>query len=195
MIGLLDDDGVFLFHPLVVDRQSFLFVGHKLVRALAVGLQKTLDDVAILFEKERRVAMTFMGKAAALRSVIEQELRSPCATASPVSGGARNVASRPPLERAMRRLAAGPLASKVTDLPRDVPLFDANIIEISWAPPKATMPTFLPIKSAGLVIFFCATRLKGNLFSDAEIKTRSASLIDGGNQGGPVDLTKVGASS
>ena len=53
--------------------------------------------------------------------------------ASPVSGGASNVASRAPLERATRRLAAGPLVSKVADCRGIFHSLSARTIETAGA--------------------------------------------------------------
>ena len=98
----------------------------------------------------------------------------PMRAASPVSGGASSVASSAPLDNASRRLAAGPLASSVTDWRGIFHSLSARMRETSWAPPKATIPTFLPTRSFGWRTFFCATRLNGNLFNDEATNTRSA---------------------
>ena len=79
-----------------------------------------------------------------------------------------------PLESAMSRLDDGPPASKVTDCLGMFHSLRASAMESSWAPPKATMPTFFPIRSVGWRIFFCTTRLKGNLLAAAAMSTRSA---------------------
>src|SRR5215813_3242984 len=118
----------------------------------------------------------------------------PMREASPVSGGASRVASKAPLERAMSRLADGPPASRVTDCLGMFHSLRASPMESSWAPPKATMPTFLPIRSVGWRIFFCATRLKGKLVSGGTDEHEIRSLTDSGDQRRPVRLSEVRAS-
>src|SRR5262249_55577960 len=51
LIGFLYNGRVFLFHPLVINRQGLFFVGDELVGGLAIGLQKAFDDVTVLVEK------------------------------------------------------------------------------------------------------------------------------------------------
>ena len=109
LIGLLHQRSIFLLQPLVGNRQGFLFVRDELEDALAVGLQEALDPVAVFFQVRAASGNNIDGKGGCLERIF-----SPMREASPVSGGARRVASKDPLEKAMSRLDDGPPASKVT---------------------------------------------------------------------------------
>ena len=74
--------------------------------------------------------------------------------ASPVSGGASNVASRAPLERATQTVGCRTAGEQSYGLPRDVPFFERQDHRNFVGAAKGDDADFLPIKSAGLVIFF-----------------------------------------
>ncbi len=86
---------------------------------------------------------------------------SPMRAASPVSGGASNVASIAPLESATKRFAAGPLASNVTDWRGIFHSCSARISDTSCAPPKTDDADFLADKILRLADIFLRDQTKG----------------------------------
>src|SRR5262249_15821284 len=120
---------------------------------------------------------------------------NPMRVASPVSGGAKSVASRAPLERAIRRLAAGPEVSKVTDCRGIFHSLSASTIEASCAPPRGDDTDFLADQICGLGDILLRHEAERKLVERSRNQHQIGSLIDGGDQGSSVDLSKLGAST
>jgi hypothetical protein len=93
--------------------------------------------------------------------------------ATTVSGGDKTVASMARVDNAARRSGAPPLAKIVTAWREIFHSLRARVIARSVEPPKLRIPLFLPTRSDGLRISFCAMTLNGNLLSAAAMMTMS----------------------
>src|ERR1041384_5885069 len=115
--------------------------------------------------------MTVWGKLA-FKSLRLARILMPMRAAAIVSGGDRTVASSTRDDNPASRSGAPPAAKIVIDERGGFHSLSASATARSVEPPKLRMPIYLPTRSAGLRISFCAMKLKGNLLSAARSEER-----------------------
>src|SRR5215510_6000276 len=86
LIGLLQERSIFLLHPLIINRQGFLFIRDELIKTLAVSLQEALYHLTVLFQEGAASGNDIDGNAAVLRSLRLERTCIPIREASPISG-------------------------------------------------------------------------------------------------------------